>query len=508
MRLVAAVLALMCTAGAVAAQGVGDTLAVQLAAGDSAWAREDHPAALRLYGAVVRADSAFSTRALFRVGLLHAWRNNFPPAIAALKRYVRLEAADPEGRLALARTYAWANQFGPALAQYDTILAGEPDYRDAVIGRATTLAWADRLDEAESTMQGWLRRNPRDGAAWTQLAQFRRWRGDGYGAASALDSALALDPQDAEARTQRQWVEADLNPSVQVLSVLAQDSEQNDLRDLNLTAAVQRPGGFRYLALARVREVRFPGSDALRIPGIAAAVQWQPVGAAWTLRAEAGAVQYPEGLAPSAVQGRFGARASARVGPKWRVGAGIAREPFDDVLSMATRGLMFTVADADASYAVTTKTSLSAGASRGAVGGAGVDNARTTALAAFRYSPWRSTTLALSHREIRWDEPAFGVFFAPQTWRVTEASLGWTTVNELGLIAGGDLALGTQSIGFLSSPLSTSRAPRAAMRLGWRPMPGREIVASLLYANVAGVGAITASDYRYGALTLGGRWTF
>lgn len=508
MKVAAAVLALACTAGSVAAQGVGDTLAAQLAAGDSAWAREAHPAALRHYEAVVRADSAFSTRALFRVGLLNAWRNRFPPAIAALKLYVRLEAEDPEGRLALARTYAWANAFAPALAHYDTIIARIPDHRDAVIGRATTLAWADRLGEAEAGMQDWLRSNPRDVGAWTQLAQFRRWRGDGYGAAAALDSALAVNPQDAEARRQRQWVEADINPTAQFVSVLAQDSEQNDLRDLNLTASVQRPGGFRYSALARVREVRFPGAEAIRVPGVVGALQWQPMGAAWTLRAEAGAVQYPDGVAPAALQGRFAARGSARLGPKWRVGAGLAREPFDDVLSMATRGLMFTVADADASYAVNAKTSLSAGASRGFVGGAGVDNARTTALAALRYSPWRSTSLALSHREIRWDEPAFGVFFAPQTWRVTEASLGWSTVRELGLIAGGDVALGAQSIGFLTDPLATSRAPRAAMRLGWRPRPGREIVASLLYANVAGVGAITASDYRYGALTVAGRWTF
>lgn len=508
MRLFTAVLAIACSVGTAAAQSAGEAVARDLAAADSAWARDDHPTALRLYGAVVRADSAYATRALFRVGLLNGWRRAFSPALAALRLYVRLEARDPEGRLALARTHAWANQFSAALAHYDTLLRSAPEYRDAVLGRATTLAWAGRLPEAEASVTGWLRTNPRDAGGWTQLAQFRRWQGNAHGAAAALDTALAIAPEDPEARAQKAWVDAEVNPSVSVASVLAQDSEQNDLRDLIVSGSVPRRGGLRLSAAARVREVRFPAAEAIRVPGVLGVLQWQPPGSDWTFRAEAGALQYPDGLAPAAAQGRFGGRISGRLGPNWRVGSGIAREPFDDLLSTATRGLMITVADADAAYTITPTVSVAAAASRGAVGGGGLANARTTGQAALRYAPLRSTTVALSHREVRWDEPAFGVFFAPQTWRVTELGLAWTTLRELGLVAGGDVAVGRQSIAFLGGPLATSSAPRATLRLGWRPRPGREVVAALLFANVAGAGAVTTSDYRYGALTVTGRWTF
>ncbi len=85
----------------------------------------------------------------------------------------------------------------------------------------------------------------------------------------------------------------------------------------------------------------------------------------------------------------------------------------------------------------------------------------------------------------------------------------WERQAARGLQFGGDLAIGSQGIRFEGDPeLARSMAPRAAMRAGWRVAPGREILAGLLYANVAGAGAVTASDYRYGAFTLTGRWTF
>lgn len=85
----------------------------------------------------------------------------------------------------------------------------------------------------------------------------------------------------------------------------------------------------------------------------------------------------------------------------------------------------------------------------------------------------------------------------------------WDRQAAVGLQLGGDLAVGSQGIRFAGdTELARSMAPRAGMRAGWRVAPGRELLASLLYANVAGAGAVTASDYRFGAFTLTGRWTF
>ena len=60
------VLAGMVWATSAAAQG-RDSLAEKVREGDAAWERSDHAAAFAAYDAVVRVDTAYSTRALFRL---------------------------------------------------------------------------------------------------------------------------------------------------------------------------------------------------------------------------------------------------------------------------------------------------------------------------------------------------------------------------------------------------------------------------------------------------------
>lgn len=511
MQRVATVLVGLVWAGTVAAQQAPASradLAALVAAGDSAWLREDHPAAFAAYDAVLRADSSFSGRALLRAGLLHAWGNRFTPALAALRRYVRDAPADLDGRVALARTYAWAARYEQSLAQYDSVLARDGAYRDAIIGRATTLAWADRIPDAEAALVGHLDASPRDVEAWTLLGQFRRWRGAAHAAHEALQRALALDPDNASAREQSQWVEADIRPAAAALVVQARDSERNELLHLELSGALMTRSNVRVTASARSRRSTLGASGAVTVPGAHLLAQWQPGAAPWVLRAEAGAVQYAAELGSGSLQGRAALRASGRFGTRWRVSAGAGREPFDEVVTMARRELMFSVADVDVVYALNSRLGLALAASRGEVGGVGISDGRSTGLAVLRFAPRRGTQLALSHREIAWDDPAYGVFFAPQRWSVSELSAAWERPDELGLVLAGDLALGLQGVAFESDAMDRTATARAAMRLGWRPRPGREIVGALVYANVAGAGALTASDYRYGALTLTGRWTF
>ncbi len=514
-----ALLALAVWAGSVGAQEAPapDDLLVLMARGDSAWTREDHPAAFRAYNAVVRADSVFSTRALFRVGLLHAWNNRFRAAIAAQRRYVVAEPDDSEGRIALGKTYAWASRFPEALAQYDTVLAEQAGYRDAVIGRAQTLAWSDRIPEGEATLTRWLESRADDAEAWAMLGQFRRWRGDSRAAEEALSRALSIAPDNASVREQMAWVRADLNPAVTWQFVGAKDSERNTLWHREVGAVFSTTGGIRYGATARLREASVTNAGALVVPGASAHITWRPQNVGVTWRAELGAVSYPSSVPDSPLRVRGGLRGSGVIASRLRLTAGGNREPFDEVLSTARRGMMFTVVDVDASYRLTQRLQLGLSGTAGVVDGLvdpAVDgtmdvlNTRTTAMGALRFTPRRGTQLSLSHREVSWEKPQFGVFFAPQTWSISEAAVSWERTAELGLIAAGDLGLASQGVAFESNPVDRSVVPRAAMRLGWRAAPGREMLLGLVYANVAGAGAITASDYRYGAATLTGRWTF
>lgn len=507
----AALLVLSLWAGSVAAQAAPTRadLDAWLARGDSAWVRDDHPAAFRAYDALVRADSVYSTRALFRVGLLHAWANRFGPAIAAQRRYVREEHEDLEGRVALGRTYAWASRFPEALAQYDSVLTVDATYRDAVLGRAQAFAWSDRIPEGEQALERWLERRADDAEAWTMLGQFRRWRGETRAAEAALSRALAIAPDNASAREQMAWVRADLGLALQWQFVGAQDSEDNTLwhRELGVSAATR--GGARYGVTARLREASVTDVGALVIPGAIAHAQWRFAAVPIAWRAEFGAVAFPDDASGESTQLRGALRGSGVVGKRWRISAGGSHEPFDEVRSTAIRGLMFTVVDADASLSLSPRWQLGLSGSNGRVTGADVDRAtRNTLMGALRFVPRRGISLALSHRDVSWERPQYGIFFAPQTWATTDVSLAWERVAELGLILAGDLSVGSQGVAFESNPVERSTVPRAAMRAGWRVAPGREIQLGLVYANVAGAGAITASDYRYGAATLTGRWTF
>jgi tetratricopeptide (TPR) repeat protein len=516
MRRSAAVLVGLLLTGTVAAQQAPAdpraALAARVAAGDSAWAREEHRTAFAAYDAVVRADSGFSARALFRVGLLHAWADRFTKATAALRLYVRIEN-DPEGRIVLGRTYAWAGRYDQSIAQYDTVLAATPGSRDAVLGRATALAWAGRIPQAEAALTPWIAAHPNDADALLSLGQFRQWRGAAWSADAAYRQALLVAPPNSATASQltrlREELSPELRPQALTRIVSALDSEQNGLGDLEEQGSLLSKREVRFTAVARLREVTDALNRSVTVPGAHGIAQWTHPRTQWTFRSELGLVSYPAGEADASLQGRGALRVSGRVTPRLRMSAGIGREPFDDVVTMARRALMFSSGDVDLSYTLHRTVSLGLVSSVGQVGGAGIDAQRLMGLGVLRWVPAPGATLAVQHRELSWDEPQFGVFFSPQRWTNTEVLASWEGQASVGFQWGGDLAVGSQGIRFVGDThLSRSAAPRAVLRAGWRVAPGREIMATLLSARVAGAGAVAARDYRVGALTLTGRWTF
>lgn len=512
MRGAAAGLALLVWASVAAAQQEPTRAALEarIAQGDSAWARDDHRAAFAAYDAVVRSDSAYSTRVLFRVALLHAWANRFEPALAAHRLYVRLEPGDLEGRVALARTSAWASRFPESLAQYDSVLVRDADYRDAVVGRAQALAWSDRIPDAERGLEDWLSRRADDAEAWMLLGQFRRWRGDARAAEAALARALAIEPGHRGAQEQMAWVRTERRPAVAWTVVGAKDSEDNTLWHREVTVDAAGWGNSRVGVAARLREASVSDGGALVMPGVTAFVAGRLANRGVATRAEFGVVQYPAALGAGGTRLRGALRASGSPRRGLRLSGGASREPFDEVRATAQREMMFNVVDVDAAYALRPRVQVGLAGSLGQVEGAGVsqDVSRTTVTTTLRWTPRRGTGLALTHREASWSQPQFGVFFAPQRWATTELSVSRERTAELGLLLVGDVGLASQLVGFENSPLEHAVVPRATMRVGYRAAPGREVLVGLTYANVAGAGAITASDYRYGAATLGGRWTF
>jgi tetratricopeptide (TPR) repeat protein len=159
--------------------------ATVVARGDAAWDAKRYPEALAAYDSVVRADSAASSRAVYRLAVLRSWNNELREAIALHRLYVRLEPRDLEGLVGLARVYAWDSRFATSVATYDSVLAREADYRDAAFGRATALAWWGKLDASVAAYDAWIRTHANDTEAELGRARVLSWAG-------RLDEALAV----------------------------------------------------------------------------------------------------------------------------------------------------------------------------------------------------------------------------------------------------------------------------------------------------------------------------
>ncbi len=159
--------------------------ATVVARGDAAWDAKRYPEALAAYDSVVRADSAASSRAVYRLGVLKSWNNELREAIALHRLYVRLEPRDLEGLVGLARVYSWDSRFATSVATYDSVLAREADYRDAAFGRATALAWWGKLDASVAAYDAWIRTHANDTEAELGRARVLSWAG-------RLDEALAV----------------------------------------------------------------------------------------------------------------------------------------------------------------------------------------------------------------------------------------------------------------------------------------------------------------------------
>ncbi|MEO7966101.1 MAG: hypothetical protein ABIT38_19535 [Gemmatimonadaceae bacterium] len=178
-----------------AQQTFGDAIRI----GDSAWVARRYVPAKSAYLRAVSLDSAGSTQAIFRLGILRSWDGELQEAIALFGRYVRLEPRDEEGRIALARTYAWAGETNNSVAVYDSILSRDATYRDAALGAAQALAWGGKLREALVRYDRWTEFHPRDTEASLARARALAWAGR-LGDAGRAYAQIAADGDSLEGR--------------------------------------------------------------------------------------------------------------------------------------------------------------------------------------------------------------------------------------------------------------------------------------------------------------------
>jgi len=145
------------------------------------------------------------------LGAIELTRLNAQAAVTELRAAVRLQADRPEAHNMLGLALASTGRNAEALEQYALALRARPGYASARFNLATALAKAGRLDEAVDNLRRVLADNPEDPAAKRRLAEALTLRGrlllgDGKReeAVAQFDEALKLDPENEDARKNRE----------------------------------------------------------------------------------------------------------------------------------------------------------------------------------------------------------------------------------------------------------------------------------------------------------------
>ena len=466
------------------------------------------PESVAAYDAVLAKEADYRDAAFGRATAL-AWWGKLDMSIAAYDAWLRTHPSDVEAHLGRARVLAWGGRFDESLAVYARVAASGGAEAEKGIARVT--GWGGDVAESERLWRAVTDKYPADAEAWVGLGQVLRWLGRPSAARTALERALAAKPDYDDARSQLRWVRAELEWSGAPAVVLSTDSEHNDATVV--TAAFDGPAGAdsRLSVRAVYRDNAAPGGSGTSAM-VRVGAQWQPDGGRTTLRADAG-ITSVSATSGTPVRRSFspfvgGVRVRSQLSTRVSAGAGASRDAFDDVISTMREQLVIASYDADVALALPARVVLSAFLSASQASGDTIaSNSRTTAGGTARWTVRRGFTLALNARTASWAHPAYGAYFAPQRFTVAELAARWERPVDLGFVVAAEFAAGRQSVRFEQDPATARLAPRGSAMIGWRPAPGRELMLSWLFANVASAGTVSQSDYRYNAITITARLT-
>jgi tetratricopeptide (TPR) repeat protein len=463
-------------------------------------------AAVATYDTVLTRNAEYRDAALGRARALGAW-GRLPDALVAYRDWRARHPDDVEAALAIARVLAWKGSLAESEALYDSLRT--TGGVDAEKGAALVQAWRGDLAGSEVAWEKLTVRFPKDPEVWVGLAQVQRWMGRPFDARVALDEALRVHPGYDDAQQQMRWVRAEIAPQFSTTLMRADDSDGNLLESMRLGLAGARAWGGRWALVAEQRRV---GQGAVaQSTALRGSLLWQPPHRHVSWRGDLGVARLDAGVATVPLRDVLtGILQVTRVmNDRLTVGLAAARAPLDEVRSTLSRGLMFGTLAADASVRATSQLTIAvaagAGQARGDLEGG---RSRTTALARAQWTVHRSFAFSATARTTAWNRPAYGVFYAPQRQSLAEVGTVWERPHDLGVVLRADAALALQRVRFEHDAAKRRTVPRATLVTGWRFAPGREILATFVYANVASTATLHEGDYRYSALSLGGRYSY
>lgn len=468
-------------------------------------------AAIANFDTVLARETDYRDAALGRAVTL-AWWGRFAAADSSYLVWLKAHPADTVALLDRARALSWAGRLDEALAIYAGVGSSS---REASKGRARVLTWKGDLLGGEAAWEDLTRRFPDDPEVWVGLGQVRRWLGRPRAALAALDQALRVRPGYEDALQQRRWVEADLDPSVEVSVLLTHDSDHNDMRSMTAAGGQALGPTGRLTAAVVSRNATLNDAEASA----------NTVRAAWRIQSPNGRLGVAFDFAitnfdarttallpkTSATLPSGGLRGTAQIGNHVAVGAGAHRSLFDEVVATMRSGVALDLYDADVLLRLPARVSVNAGANIGSVArGADGANDRWGASAEARWSVKRNVSVAVNTRAFGYERTATDGYFSPRRFQLTQLSAHWNRGRDLGWQCSADAGGGRQTLRLRDDSEVASRfAWNASAAFGFRWRPGVEWYTSGIFANVASPSAtISDAEYRYSAVTAGLRWLY
>jgi tetratricopeptide (TPR) repeat protein len=460
--------------------------------------------ALAIYRAVLAAEPDYRDAAM-GAGQVLAWSARFEESVATYRAWLQHQPSDRDATLALARTLAWWGKLSEAARIYDSLYASDGS-TEARKGLALVTAWQGDLAGSERLWRGLAGEMPSDVEVWTGLAQVLRWRGQPFEARDALHNALTIDPTHRDARSQRRWLDAELAPTVhgRVLSLGDSDGNRAHIYTIEGTALPWRRAAVRFDA-AQVR-AELGGAQRVSQTARGSVRVRLPWGADWTARLELGANGRPNAGSANNTQVRavwqlgLAGRLSNRANGELRVG----RSVVDETIPLIVNGVRLTSADGDYGAQIGDRLNVSASLSAGSLRGDSAANARLSSVLAARWVMAQGRSFGITARMLKHSREARDGYFSPRRYAHVELSARARHGRELGWAFSGDAGLGVQYADYHAQQ-TTQPTQRLAGSASYVFAPGLEWTVSGVLANVATTGTSSASSYRYGSLSLGGR---
>lgn len=141
-----------------------------------------------------------SAAAVLNLGIVQLQLKKFPEATASFQKAAELAPKSAQARVYLGQAYAVQERYKEAEAAYREGLAIDPANPGLLKGLGFILVSTERFAEAEATLTKATEVNPNDAGAWVLLGQSRAYQGKSASARDAYLRALAIDPDNKQAK--------------------------------------------------------------------------------------------------------------------------------------------------------------------------------------------------------------------------------------------------------------------------------------------------------------------